>query len=154
MTTTEPANVPVMLKCPTCGEDDSFTSWEQTTTGYAGVRFFVAPDGSGRDIDYDGTNDYQMADDGGGEFQNDITCTNCDTLNLTIESLLGPDGKPAEPGPVAVDRTAELVAEVTDMLRIRSDMDLREDWSTDEELEALKSALRLALTRWPEVPIL
>lgn len=91
-----PAPTVPLLKCPTCGADDSFTSWERTTTGYAGVRFFEAPNGTGREIDYDGVTDNESADDGGGEFADDITCTNCDTLNLTLASLVNEEGKTGE----------------------------------------------------------
>jgi hypothetical protein len=146
-----------LLKCPNCGADDSFTSWELTSMAYHGVRFFVSPVGSGRDVDYDGVYDTESGD--GGEFDNDITCRNCDTMNLTIESLLDSDGKPAEPSVnkttdrsdlrATVDRIASEVkvhgeeeerlseaAERGDISYERSDSARSDIWAKDSELLA------------------
>jgi hypothetical protein len=83
---------PIWLVCPRCGSD-RITSWEQTSTGYHGVRWFLV-DGQ-IEVDYDQVYDETQGDDGGG-YADDLSCTGC--CILLSESDLVSEGTDPNPG--------------------------------------------------------
>lgn len=98
----ESVAVQTQLVCPKCG-GDAITSWEDSSTGYYGVRWFInsEPDDDGTHSvihDYDGVYDERRAEC--TEYCNDLYCRGCD-LVLTEQDLIphraipDPDWTPA-----------------------------------------------------------
>jgi uncharacterized protein YbaR (Trm112 family) len=96
----------VQLVCPKCGGDE-ITSWETSSIGYKGVKFFQNPEPDDPNygpiiIDYDGVFDDSIGD--GGDFENDLACRGCGVM-VRQEDLV-PDG--TEPSPDWARPTGQL----------------------------------------------
>jgi hypothetical protein len=124
----------IRLVCPRCGSN-SITSWEQTSTGYLGVRFFLV---FGRiEVDYDHVYDEMSGDDGGG-YADDLACNACCVL-LTASDLIPEGTEPnldwspfVGPQPLSADAALDAIAAVLDG-RL---------WRPAEDLESIADTLR------------
>jgi hypothetical protein len=127
---------PIRLVCPLCGSE-SITSWEQTSTGFHGVRWFLV--GEVIEVDYDQVYDDTRGDDGGG-YADDLACKGCGAL--LSESDLVPGGTDPNPDwspPVRAERLSDEAAldAITALLDGRA-------WRPADDLEAIAELLRRA----------
>lgn len=125
---------PIRLVCPRCGSD-SITSWEQTSTGFHGVRWFLI---DGRiEVDYDEVYDDTRGDDGGG-YADELACKGCG--QWLSESDLVPEGTEPTPDWSAPARPQQLSAEAA-LDAIAALLDGRE-WRAADDLEAIAATVR------------
>ncbi len=124
---------PVRLVCPACGSDD-LTSWEDSYTGYRGVRWYR--DGQSIVVDYDEVYDTTLAE--GGAYRDDLTCRHCDTALRQAD--LVPEGSGPDPDWTPPERQQLLDSDVA-LDAIAALLHARV-WHPADDLESIADTLR------------
>ena len=123
----------ILLVCPACGSD-RIISWERTTLGYCGVRWWRTE--GVIEVDYDAVYDDKPGE--GSDYADDLSCSACGVM-LTQHDLIS-EGSEPDPDWTAPQRPASLSAE--DALdTITALLDGRE-WRAADDLEAIAETLR------------